>query len=316
MKWIKRIVLGLLALVVVAVFGASWYFSGLVITPNGRTDEMQMARIEENWGQPVSLYTDRLSEPEEFRFETFDGLSLFGRYYEHPEGNDCGAVITHGWGATGFSMVKVAWIYYERGCDVVLYDHRSIGRSEGTYGSFGVYEREDVLSAVAWLEERAGLETSQIGLVGESYGAAAVLQAAPNEPGLAFVVADSSYQDLYTAIAERAIRDFGDGITVLLVPSLTMAGMRNDFDYREASPLLAAPNIEVPVMLVRSQADEDTSSDQSQNIFDALTTDEAVFHHLDWGSIHGRDSLTRPDEYAALVHAFIDEYASGFGETP
>ncbi|NTV90496.1 MAG: hypothetical protein HGA22_09095, partial [Clostridiales bacterium] len=93
---------------------------------------------------------------------------------------------------------------WSRGCDLLFYDHRYHGASTGDYGTYGYYEKQDALAALSWFEQRAGLQPSQIGLMGESYGAATALQAGPLAPELAFIAADSPYGDLETIIREQA----------------------------------------------------------------------------------------------------------------
>lgn len=86
--------------------------------------------------------------------------------------------------------VHMARALNRQGIASLLFDFRGAGLSEGTQTTFGYYERNDLLGAIAYAK-RLGYD--KIGLVGFSMGAATALEVAPDIPEVKAIVADSSY---------------------------------------------------------------------------------------------------------------------------
>ena len=108
-------------------------------------------------------------------------------------------------------------LFWERGCDILAYDHRGHGDSSDAFHTYGFYEKQDALVALDWFGQRAGLEQSQIGVFGVSYGAATALQLAPLAPDLAFVAADSAYSEMEEIVGYQA-RQLFPGLAPLVLP--------------------------------------------------------------------------------------------------
>lgn len=120
--------------------------------------------------------------------------------------------------------------------DIDLRNHGESGRPNGRH-SGGVRESADVLGAWDWLIAERRLPAARIGLFGISLGAASVLIAAGDEPGVAAVWADSSYGDLDDATREELLRY---RLPSFLVPGGLLAGRLLDgAGLRDKSPLLA-----------------------------------------------------------------------------
>lgn len=125
----------------------------------------------------TSLIKGALALPyEEVRTVSRDGLSLYGRYYEISKDAPV-QIMFHGYRSNAqrdFSGgVNLA---LENGNNVLLVDQRAHGKSEGSFLTFGVREREDCLVWIDYVLNRNGADT-KIFLVGISMGAATVLMA-------------------------------------------------------------------------------------------------------------------------------------------
>ncbi len=74
---------------------------------------------------------------------SFDGLRLYGKYYNH--NTDKTIILVHGYRSNGRHDFSGALkFYYDYGFNVLLIDQRSHGKSEGKIISFGVKESFDV----------------------------------------------------------------------------------------------------------------------------------------------------------------------------
>jgi fermentation-respiration switch protein FrsA (DUF1100 family) len=85
------------------------------------------------------------------------------------------------------------------GYNVLCFDFRAHGLSDGRFTSVGHHETNDVLGAVEYLLQRPEVDPARIGVIGFSMGAAAAIQAAARSRHIAAVVADSAYANFLDA---------------------------------------------------------------------------------------------------------------------
>ena len=91
-------------------------------------------------------------------------------------------VLLHGIGTNRYLMSKSAPLFWERGCDLLMFDARYHGESTGAYGTYGYYEKLHSSKAIDWFSQQVGLPPERIGLLGKSYGAATALETARCAP--------------------------------------------------------------------------------------------------------------------------------------
>lgn len=308
MKKVLGIAIVLLAVLAVVYVAGSWYFSGMIVKFNAQSLEQQQARH----GSPADY---GLPAPEEVTIPG-DGVTLAGWYFANPADGDCGVILLHGHTGSRYGMLKYTPLFWPLGCDLLLYDHRFHGASTGDYGTYGFYEKQDALAALAWLQQRTGLPTDQIGLLGESYGAATALQAGPLAPQLAFIAADSSYRDLESIVTEQAAARFGDWVQLFAPGALGIAGLRANFAPSQVSPQDAADEQTTPIFLSHSASDQYTLPQHSVDIAAQLPATLCSRLHLtDWGARHGDSINDNFGAYQAQFQEFLAACAPEFGQT-
>ncbi len=314
MKALRWIIIVLSTLLVVAYFGIAYFFSTLILTTGATNLEQEKELIQTEWGITYDAVMANLVSPEEFTVISEDKVPIVGWYFDHPaDSAACAVVVSHGFGRMRVSMLKYAPIFWECGCDLVVYDHRAHNESANGLPTAGIKEKMDLIAVTNWVQKRTGFSDKQVAWMGESWGAATALQAGALDKDVAFIVADSPYQDWHSAIFERAYRDYGTWVKVLAPTVMWFVNQRAGVDYREASPLQLADKIVEPVFLIHSKDDRATAVFQSENIAKKLNPETSEFHLTDWGSDHVMDIITRPGEYKNLVHAFIQKEAGTFG---
>jgi uncharacterized protein len=154
-----------------------------------------------------------------------------------------------------------------RGFDVVAYDSRAHGDSDGTACTYGFYEKNDlrrVIDAVA---------REPVVVIGSSLGAAVALQAAAEDRRIHAVVAAESFSDLKTIATERAPRLLTKGA---IRKAFAVAEAQGRFQVDAVSPMLAASRITVPVLLLHGELDRETSPAHSRRIYDALAGEKRL----------------------------------------
>jgi alpha-beta hydrolase superfamily lysophospholipase len=116
---------------------------------------------------------------------TIDGVRLTGRRWQSADPPRTAIVIVHGFSASSLcpNVAALAETLHEDGFDVITYDARGHGTSEGE-STLGDDEQHDVAAAVMLARQR----TSEVVLVGASMGGIAALRYAATDADLAGVV--------------------------------------------------------------------------------------------------------------------------------
>jgi uncharacterized protein len=196
-------------------------------------------------------------------------------------------VYLHGIADNRTSAAGIVQRFGPQGFDVVAYDSRAHGESDGDSCTYGFFEKQDLHRVVDTL---AG---APVILLGVSLGAAVALQEAADDPRVHGVVAAETFSDLRTVAVERAPFFF---TTWAIRKAFQLAAERGRFAIDEVSPVSAAARITVPVLLIHGAADADTSPEHSQRVFAALRGPKELI--LVRGAAHN-ESL-QPQVWAAI----------------
>ncbi len=151
--------------------------------------------------------------------------------------------------------------FVARGFDVVVYDSRAHGESEGKACTYGYFEKQDLHRVIDTLSP------GPVVLAGTSLGAAVALQEAAEDSRVSAVVAAETFSDLRAIATERAPFFFTAGI---IRHAFELAEQEAEFDVDAVSAVVAASRINAPVILIHGEADTETRSDHSRRVFDAL----------------------------------------------
>jgi pimeloyl-ACP methyl ester carboxylesterase len=170
-------------------------------------------------------------------------------------------VYLHGIADDRGSAQGVVQRFLPLGFDVVAYDSRAHGRSDGERCTYGYFEKHDLKRVIGALDERPVI------LIGHSLGAAVALQTAPLEPRIRAIVAASTYADLRSIATDRAPFVFTKG---MIETAFEIVERDAQFKVDDVSPIRAAQSIDVPVFLIHGQFDRDTPPHHSRRVFDAL----------------------------------------------
>jgi len=192
---------------------------------------------------------------------TSDGLHLKG-WQCHPAGARRGTIVyLHGVADNRSSAAGVIERFTSRGFEVVAYDSRAHGESDGDTCTYGFFEKGDlhrILDTVG---------PGPIVLIGSSLGGAVALQEAANDPRVTALVAAETFSDLRTVATERAPVVFTSGI---VARAFRVAEQQGGFSVDDVSPVAAAAEIRIPVLLIHGAADSDTRPDHSRRVLAAL----------------------------------------------
>lgn len=110
-------------------------------------------------------------------------------------------ILNHGYGRNRSELLDLGVRLNEAGYHVLLPNLRGHGTSPVEWSSLGIYERDDMLSAVKFLREMKGsngqslIDSSRLGVYGLSIGGVAALTAAAKEPAIRTIIVDAVYRD-------------------------------------------------------------------------------------------------------------------------
>lgn len=198
-------------------------------------------------------------------------------------------------------------ILADRGYNVLMFDFRNSGLSEGELTSVGQYEVNDLLGAVDYIKQQADLN-QEIILIGYSMGAAASILAGSREPDVAAVVADSAFADLSSYLQE-------DQTVWTQLPPVPfnqtlplMLPVVSGVDPDQVSPVDEIKNMQGrPVLLIHGTDDGFVPVHNSQRLKDAYP--EAQLLHIT-GADHCQSFNTNQQLYLRTLLDFLDQLAN------
>ncbi|MBN1137718.1 MAG: alpha/beta fold hydrolase [Anaerolineae bacterium] len=240
---------------------------------------------------------------EEVTFQAADGLTLHG-WWIPAVGSDRAVVIMHGHGGSMDWDIHRAPALHAAGFNVLLFDFRAHGRSEGKTITFGYLERQDVLGAVRFLRGRG---IGRIGLLGFSFGGIAAMLAAPICPDIAAVVTDGGPARMRSAIAARGVelgapRWLSVPLAWLIVAMASLRLRVNLFHYE---PVRWVGQISPhPILFVH--AGRDQYLPDFDDLYAAARPPKEVWHVPEAG--HTKVSEVLPEEFQRRVIAFFDQH--------
>lgn len=239
------------------------------------------------WGAGALLYPSRqhvaIQPPETCVNSEFPGKGLTLRGWRCHTGLDRRGTVVylHGVGDTRASSVGVVNRFAKRGFDVIAYDSRAHGDSDGDICTYGFFEKEDLHLVLDALDH-----SGPVVLIGSSLGAAVGLQEAADDTRVRVIVAAETFSDLRTVAAERAPFVFTSGT---IQRAFVLAEQRGRFRVDDVSPETAVRRITVPVLLIHGAADHDTPPDHSRRVYEALKSKKRLIIVPDTGHNHSLD---------------------------
>ena len=310
MKFLIWILFAVLALITLLLIGCGICFYMAFYEP--RTKKNQSAKailppgdlyapfreVTRQWAEEI-----RAMDCEEFYIRSFDGLQLYGRYFEYEKGAPI-EIMFHGYrGSAERDLAGGVRRAFAVGHSVILVDQRTSGKSEGRVISFGINESRDCLAWVQKTVEEFGPDVKII-LTGISMGAATVLIAAgqPLPPNVVGVLADCGYTSA-KEIIQKTIRDMKLPARPLYPLVRLGARLFGRFDPDEFSPIEAVKNIKVPTIFFHGDADDYVPAEMSQRNYNACATKKKI--HFIQGAGHGLSYPVAPDEYVAVMKTFF-----------
>ncbi len=272
----------------------------------------QYARARGQWGtdEPPEGLAEEVTFP-----SAGDALRISGWFFATAEARPAPAVILcHGIWTGRRECLPLALRFRAAGYNVLTFDFRAHGLSDGRFTSVGHHETNDVLGAVEFVKGRPEVNPEQIGVVGFSMGAAAAIQAAARNRDIAALVADSAYATFLDA-ARYSFR------LVTRVPHFPIAPMAMRWakwmvhvDANQLRPIDVIGQIAPrPVFIAHGDRDEIVPVRHAHTLFKAAGEPKELWIEPGAHHVGARDVDT--DGYFARIERFMSE-AFALAERP
>lgn len=199
---------------------------------------------------------------EDVTVQAADGATLRAWYVRPLDFNGDAVVLLHGITDNREGMAGFARLFLDHGYAVLMPDARAHGESGGEIATYGVREAGDMHRWVSWLYAHDLAPAQCVYGVGESYGAALLLQALPAEPRFCAVMVESPFSTAREMSYERVSSPFhlrpwfGQTFGQPVIASAVLyARWRYGVDLLAPSPLAGITNSNVPVLLIHGASD-------------------------------------------------------------
>jgi dipeptidyl aminopeptidase/acylaminoacyl peptidase len=242
---------------------------------------------------------------------TPDGTSLSAWFIIPPHPNGDTVILLHGVSDNRLGMYGYGKWLLENNYAVLLLDARGHGRSGGV-ASYGLKESDDIHNWVSWLEENDH-PRCVFGL-GESLGAAQLLQSIPSEPRFCAVVAESPFATFREIAYARLGREFHTGPWLgrtFFRPTLDVAflyvRLHDRLNMENASPDRAVEGTTKPILLIHGLNDTNIPPFHSDEIQTHNPSDIVVWKVP--GAVHTGAHQTAPEEFERRVLAWFQTHS-------
>ena len=240
-------------------------------------------------------------------------VTLRGWFVAAP-GSDKSVILSHGYAGNRLEKdvpaLELTRSLVKAGYNVLLFDFRNSGLSDGTLTSVGYFEVNDLLGAVRYLRTERPLAARHIGLVGFSMGAAVSALAAARDASVEAVVMDSPFADLEAYLRENMpvwtkLPDVP--FTWMILHAIPLL---EGVDPAQVSPLRVMPRLRQPVLLIHGEADSKIPFRDSQLLFKASQSGKVSLWVVP-GADHVGSRKVRKEEYDRRVLEFFGRYLGG-----
>jgi hypothetical protein len=241
-----------------------------------------------------------------------DGILLRAWSIRPGSRNGNAVILLHGLADNRVGMTGYAELLLSRGFSVLMPDARTHGTSGGNLATFGLLESDDIHRWLDWLEQNDRPEC--IFGLGESMGAALLLQSLRSETRFCAVAAESPFASFREIGYDRVGQFFHTGPWLgrtLMRPTIEVAFVyarwKYKLDFEQVSPENVVAATKIPVFLIHGQSDRNIPVRHSRLI---AARNPAVPLWEVPNADHCGASSTNPDEFTVRLIRWFDSHPS------
>lgn len=301
--WLRISLAGLVVTCAV-IFGIAYFMLFKLI---GRKLESLEER-EQRHARAHAIFYDQL-QGVNVSFHSSDGKKLHGVLVRRSRASGT-VILCHGFRRDKEGMARYAELFPDY--NLLFFDFRASGASDGTYSSIGCHEYRDVAAAVNFVKKAELDGMRPLIILGVSMGASAAIKAAKYHPDIAdALILDSAYANLYDTI----MNVFGNVSGLPLYPFFPV--MMYMFSYmwgKESTEMVPEDyieNLELPAFIIHSVNDSFTLPEHSMRLYAKVGAHNIKSRFwIGPPAKHGYLFDTYPDYYRSKINRFIEKVRS------
>ena len=263
----KKVMVIILYIVLFFLFASLWGFYSAIRPPK---------LVSSNTPADLGLSYEDVS------FKTDDGLRLAAWFIPSDKKNTKTLILLHGYPADKGNILPFM-TFLQKEYNLLLFDFRYHGQSEGKYSTVGARETKDVLAAIEYLKTRG---INEVGIWGFSMGGAVALMTAPQAPEIKAIVSESSYANLSLMTRQLYI------LPILKYPLGWLTGLWGKLiigiDLKQVSPMEKAKHLNIPILIIHSTDDRVIPFSHAQLIQQSLKNNPNAEFWFQEGLVHGQ----------------------------
>jgi len=270
-----------------------------------KKDEQQMRMFNEG-----VEWSDRFKDKtEELSIVSGDGLTLYGEYVNF--GYDKCAVILQGRTESLLYSYYFADVYYKNGCNILVFDFRAHGLSDGKYQTGGIKESDDCVLWIKLINEKYGINDFTIHGICIGGAAAVYTYVKLKSAGSGMVkriVTDGLFQSYYE-IYKGYFRMYKwpsfllhcAFICFFLIYAFT--GVRL---FKE-TPLKCMKDMDIPILFIWSKQDIFCTKPKGEELFNACASKYKELRFFKKGR-HSHVRSSQKVEYDEVIAKFLQKH--------
>lgn len=185
-------------------------------------------------------------------------------------------ILCHGVGSAKEDLLALAGFLADNGLNVLVFDFRAHGQSDGSFFSYGDRERLDVLAAAQWVKANHPDQSRRLSGIGINTGAAALIAAAVDPKqgqsldALVLYEPFASFPSLVTTLTRQML----PGPVAWLVDGLGLriASLHTGADLANFSPARLAPGVwPRPILLVHGRGTTFVPTTEEMDLYSQIS---------------------------------------------
>lgn len=236
-------------------------------------------------------------------------ISLSGWLFS-TDNSDKTVILAHGYGQNrlqfGEQTLDIIKSFQKEGYNILVFDFRNSGKSDGKITTMGFYEKEDLLGAVDYVKSQGA---EHIVLMGFSTGASTCILAAADSSDVDAVIADSPFSDLRKYIGySLSKKPFAPAIPFNKTVSFSielLAGINVD----KVNPARELEKMtDPPILFIHSKDDKRIPVENSKKLYNIYSSKNIGKTEL-WmpeGAGHTESYKKYPKQYMNKVFTFLE----------
>lgn len=303
MEWYFWVGIVILILLLISFIGG--LYVALKVAKPPRRSLLETSAIEEEQLKGIMDFYNN-SVTDEYKIKTDDGLNLQAYFMKNELDSNKYIVMSHGHTYTHHGVLKYARMMMGYGYNIVLYDQRYHGNSEGKFTSLGYLEKRDLYNVITDTFNRYGQDI-YLGTYGESMGSSTVLQEVEFDDRVKFVFSDCGFSNL-----NHLVGDFFKKMKYLPKFPFMYLGdclfkVITGSNFNGISPIRAIKDVNVPIFFAHGKADKYIDYKHTVKLYESYTGPKQLFLGEN-DSPHAGSYIKDRNKYEASVENFVNRY--------